>query len=119
MAQTSVDHPGTGRAAVLPRAEGTRSPSRLDSLVFGAQAADPRQRLRMVRYLMASASSLLVIGLYAAGYLFGFLPLHALASASGFVLLFVTLFFMVFRSGLNLRFHDASLTLPQILASVF
>ena len=89
--------------------------------MFGAHGEagkDRQQRFRMLRFLMASGSSLLVAGLFGAGYLFDFVPLHAVLSGSALVMAFVVLFFVLFRTGLNLRFPDPSLTLLQITASV-
>jgi signal transduction histidine kinase/DNA-binding response OmpR family regulator len=87
-------------------------------LVFGRYAADVRQRIRILRYFMASGSSLLVIALFAIGWLLGFLPGAAFATGSAMVLGVVAVFFIVFRAGLNLRSRDPSLTFVQILASV-
>jgi signal transduction histidine kinase/ActR/RegA family two-component response regulator len=87
-------------------------------LVLGPRVDDGRQRVRVARYLIASGSSLLVIGLFAAGWLFGFLSTLALATGAGLVLALIVIFYGLFRTGLNLRFRDPSLTLAQILASV-
>ena len=91
----------------------------LDWLLPGSHAGDRAQRVRMLRYLIASGSSLLVVCIFAVGWMLGFLPLHAFVAGGALVAACIVLFFLLFRTGLNLRFRDASLTLPQILASVF
>ncbi|HEX2829669.1 MAG TPA: response regulator [Burkholderiales bacterium] len=85
---------------------------------FGPHAADPRQRVRIVRLLIASGSSLLVVALFGLGYLLGFIPEAAFLTGSAMVLGSVALFYVVFRSGANLRFSDPSLTFAQIAVSV-
>jgi len=78
---------------------------------------DPQQRHRIRRWLMASATSAMAVGLFFAAHIFGGLPLHAFVNAALLTALFVVVFYVAFRSGLNKRFRDASLTKPQILAS--
>ena len=89
----------------------------IEGLVFG-EAGDNRQRMRMVRFLMGAASSLLIVALFGIGYAFDFLPLAAFTGASAMIAACVVGFFIMFRSRLNLRFADPSLTFPQIVASV-
>ena len=60
---------------------------------------------------------MLVVVLLLAAYLLGLLDLEAFATAALLIVGFIVLFYAVFRSGLNLRFSDPSLTLPQIVAS--
>ena len=80
--------------------------------------ADERQSLRLGRFLMAAATSLLVS---LALLLFAFLDLlpwrAAIEGTAGLVTL-MALFFVLFRSGLNLRFADPSLTTEQIGAAI-
>jgi diguanylate cyclase len=66
---------------------------------------------------MASGASGMVVMLLFAAYLLDLLNLRAFLTATAFVLVFVVLFYAIFRSDLNLRFRDPSLTLLQILAS--
>ena len=89
----------------------------LQALVFG-DTADRRQRMRMARFLMGAGSSVLIVALFGLGYALDFLPLKAFAGASAMIAICVAVFFVLFRSRLNLRFSDPSLTFPQILASV-
>ncbi len=67
--------------------------------------------------MMASGASMLVVVLFLAAYLLDLLDLEAFATAALLVVGFIVLFYAVFRSGLNLRFRDPSLTLAQIAAS--
>jgi len=55
--------------------------------------------------------------LFLAAYLLDLLDREAFATAALLTLGFVILFYAIFRSGLNLRFRDPSLTLPQIVSS--
>ena len=66
---------------------------------------------------MASGASGMVVMLLFAAYLLDLLDQRAFLTATSFVLGFVILFYVIFRSGLNLRFRDPSLTLLQIVAS--
>ena len=87
----------------------------LTNLIFPTR--DSKQSHRMRRWVMASSASAMVVVLFLAAYLLGLLALPAFLTASSLVLGCVMLFYAVFRSGLNLRFRDPSLTLAQILAS--
>jgi diguanylate cyclase (GGDEF)-like protein len=79
---------------------------------------DARQALRLKRYLMAASTSLLAaVALFICHWL-GLLPLRTAVGGAALIGLFVVLFFAVFRSGLNLRFRDPSLTGEMILAAV-
>jgi diguanylate cyclase (GGDEF)-like protein len=80
---------------------------------------DPRQALRIRRYLLASGFSLsylLVLGVY---YSQGIVAKQTLIEACVLVTALVALFYAVLRSGLNLRMRDPSLTAPQMLSAVF
>jgi diguanylate cyclase (GGDEF)-like protein len=87
----------------------------LISLLF--PSGDPRQLHRMKRWMMATAASMLVVALFFAAYLLHLLNLRAFATAALLTVGFIVLFYAIFRSGLNLRFRDPSLTMPQILSS--
>jgi signal transduction histidine kinase/ActR/RegA family two-component response regulator len=79
---------------------------------------DKAQAVRMRRYLMAAGASLMVIVLVALCWWQGILDLTPFLRASAAILFLLALFYLVFRTGLNLRFADPSLTLPQIVSSV-
>ena len=118
MQQNQAVPPGADRPAEDAPAPPGSTRSHVDSMLFGPHAADRRQRVRIVRFLMASASSFLVVLLFAAGNLLGFVPLHALLSGTALIVAFVVVFFALFHTGINLRFSDPSLTFPQIMSSV-
>lgn len=78
---------------------------------------DARQALRMRRYFLAVASSLTVLAFLTALHLGGYMELAGLQwSATGIFTLFVV-FYAMFRSGLNLKFHDPSLTAGQMVSA--
>ncbi|MBI1397175.1 MAG: response regulator [Betaproteobacteria bacterium] len=87
-------------------------------LAFGPYVRDRHQRVRILQLLIASASSVFAMGLFTAGWFLGYLPLHALFGSYAIVTACIVTFFLLFRTGLNLRFRDPSLTLQQISASV-
>jgi len=109
--------PAEARPAQTEPLGGRGADARLERLLFGRFADDRQQRVLIQRQLMASGSSLLVVGLYAAGCLLGYLPLHAFVTGSALVLGCVVVFFTAIRSGLSRGLHDPSLTVTQILAS--
>jgi len=85
---------------------------------YGLMPEDARQALGLRRFATAAGTALLMplillvaAALGLADYLAGWL---ALAIVAGFIALFYT----AFRSGLNLRFRDQSLTGEQILAAI-
>ena len=75
------------------------------------------QALRLQRHRMATATSLLVIVLLLAATLLGELPREAFVASTLAIAFWVLVFYGAFRSGLNQRFKDPSLTLPQMLAA--
>jgi len=80
-------------------------------------ADNPRQIHRIRRLFMAAGASAMVMALLFVSHRFGVLSLRAFVTAALLTLMFIIVFYGVFRSGLNLRFRDSSLTLLQILAS--
>ncbi len=79
---------------------------------------DERQALRIRRFLMAAGTSLLVcLALFAFSSL-GLLPLDASIQATAGIVALIALFYALFRTGLNLRFADPSLTTEQIGAAL-
>src|ERR1043166_4050674 len=108
--------PSSDTSPRIPAAAASRASTRVDSLVFGG--ADRLQRVRILRYLLGSGSSILVLGLFGAGALLGFLPYRALVVASTLVAGLIAVFLVAFRTDINLKSADPSLTAHQILASV-
>ncbi|HET9735704.1 MAG TPA: GGDEF domain-containing protein [Burkholderiales bacterium] len=85
------------------------------------QAALPdksRQALRLKRYLIGAGTSLLAAAALFIGYWLGLLPLNIAVGGAALIGFFVVLFYGLFRSELNLRFRDPSLTAQMILAAV-
>jgi len=72
----------------------------------------------MRRYQMAAGTSFMVIVLLYVAYLLDGLDWTGFVSGSALILFWVALFYVFFRTGLNLRFRDASLTLPQLSSSI-
>jgi diguanylate cyclase (GGDEF)-like protein len=85
---------------------------------FSISPAEDRQSLRLGRFLMAAGTSLLVS---LALLLFAFLdllPWRAAIEGTAGILTLIAVFFVLFRSGLNLRFADPSLTTEQVGAAI-
>lgn len=76
--------------------------------------ADERQALRIRRFLMAAGTSLLMCATLFACALLGLLPMRAAAEGTAGIVALIATFYLVFRSGLNLRFPDPSLTAELI-----
>lgn len=79
---------------------------------------DNAQALRMRRHLLAGAVSILYLLVLAVLYLQGSVRQEVLLEAAGLVLGLVAAFYLVFRSGFNLRFADPSLTAAQMMSAV-
>jgi diguanylate cyclase (GGDEF)-like protein len=115
---------GPHRGARLPAGSGAqrRSPGGQTN-AQGADAPSPaatgaRQRLRLRRFLFASGFSVLYALVLAIFHAVGRIGATTLAEACALVGAFVLLFFVLFGSGLNLRFRDPSLTVWQLAAAV-
>lgn len=90
----------------------------LSEAAVGLPARDERQSLRVGRFLMAAGTSLLVaLALWICAFL-GLLPWRAAIDGSIGIVALVVLFYALFRSGLNLRFGDPSLTTEQVGATI-
>jgi signal transduction histidine kinase/CheY-like chemotaxis protein len=79
---------------------------------------DGRQALRLRRYLMAAATSMMVIVLLYVAYLLGGLERAGFVRGTALILFWVALFYGLLRTGLNLKFRDASMTMPQLVSSI-
>jgi diguanylate cyclase (GGDEF)-like protein/PAS domain S-box-containing protein len=110
----------SSRTLALPRAADVRHDDQRDPLVESPRAQispafrDSKQALRMQRYFIAAGSSLLAIGIFLACAVQGALPRTAFLVATSLVLVAMAAFYAAFRSKLNLKFQDPSLTLPQM-----
>ena|SRR6266446_4215654 len=85
---------------------------------FAFFPTDRRQALRVQRFLMAAATSLLVCVVLFAAYLLGQLALQVAIAGTATIVALILLFYALFRSGLNLRFADPSLTAEQAAAAI-
>ena len=79
---------------------------------------DRQQQVRFRRYLIAAGTSMMVVLLLGVCVLAGVLAGRPFAIAAGVVLASMVVFYFVFRSGLNLRARDPSLTVPMMLAAI-
>ncbi len=79
---------------------------------------DAKQAHRIRRYLMGVGSSLLVLILMHVLYLRGDLDAAGYVWCASAMLFLFALFYVLFRSGLNRRAHDPSLTVPQVLSAI-
>ena len=77
-----------------------------------------RQRLRIRRFAFASVFSMLFVVVLTMFYTQDKIDRATLIQASVLVFAFIVAFFCLFRTGLNLRFSDPSLTGWQFLAAV-
>lgn len=78
---------------------------------------DREQRVRFARYLIAAATSLMMVVLLGLAYLLGLLTAGPFAIASGVTLAAIAGFYVLFRTGLNQRARDPSLTIPMMIAA--
>lgn len=79
---------------------------------------DPYQTLRITRNLMAAGTSLLVVTILCIYRNEGFIAATPFAVAVTLIATLVVVFFVAFRTGLNTRFADPSLTMAQIASAV-
>jgi len=79
---------------------------------------DPKQRVRLQRFLVAATNFAIctVVLLYAVST--GAVDRQAGAMLSVYMTTQSVLFYVLLRSGLNLRFPDPALTLPQIIVAI-
>src|SRR3954466_8456297 len=83
-----------------------------------AAAERDRQALRLRRYGMAAATSLMVIALLWIAYGFGDLTWRGVTHGTALILFWVALFFVLLRTGVNLRLRDPSMTVAQVSVSI-
>ena len=79
---------------------------------------DPVQAHRIRRYLIAAGTSVLVWVLLFLLYWEGYLRQTGLVHATGWMLFFFVLFYALFRSGLNLKVRDPSLTVEMMESAI-
>jgi signal transduction histidine kinase/ActR/RegA family two-component response regulator len=81
-------------------------------------SVNDRQALRMQRFQMAAGTSFMVIVLLYVAYLLDGLDRTGFIFGSALIAFWVGLFYILLRTGLNLKFRDPSLTLPQLSSSI-
>jgi diguanylate cyclase len=79
---------------------------------------DREQEIRFRRYLIAVATSLLMVFLLGVSVLEGALPRRPFAIAAGIALVSIVAFYFIIRTGLNRRARDPSLTVPMMVAAI-
>lgn len=92
-----------------------RPASKLSVWLF---STDPKQRLRIQRSLMAANVFLVCCALMGYAVWMGFMHADDVKALTGAIVANCLLWYGMLRSGLNLRFADPALTLPQILAAL-
>jgi diguanylate cyclase len=78
---------------------------------------DKRQRVRVQRLMLAAVASIASVGLALVVALAGYLSYPAVARFAVAAVVLIAAFYGVIRSGLNLRFAEPSLTVPQMIAA--
>ncbi|HTE16391.1 MAG TPA: ATP-binding protein [Burkholderiales bacterium] len=81
-------------------------------------SAESQQALRIRRFLIASATYVLAIAVMALGAWFDIWDVEVLVVYSVVVVCTNLVFYLIIRSGLNLRLADPSLTAPQIAVAI-
>lgn len=87
----------------------------LAALILGHER---KQQLRISRSLTAAFVFLACIGLQIYGYWHGLMEAQYVWRLSIVILVNVVFWYALLRSGLNLRFRDPALTLPQVLSAL-
>jgi diguanylate cyclase len=85
---------------------------------FSIFPADERQALRIGRFLMAAGTSLLFCLALGLSAFLELLAWRAAAVGIGGIVCLIALFYVLFRTGLNLRLSDPSLTTEQVGAAI-
>ncbi len=79
--------------------------------------SDPAQVVRFRRFLIAAATSLMLLALLAFYHFEGLLDLEPLLVTALGTLIAIAIFYALFRSGWNKRARDPSLTIPMMMAA--
>jgi diguanylate cyclase (GGDEF)-like protein len=85
---------------------------------FGFFPLDERQSLRVGRLLMATGTALLACLALALCAFLDLLPWRVAVQGTAGIVTLAVLFYLLFRTGLNLRFADPSLTTEQMGAAI-
>ena len=79
---------------------------------------DSQHHMHLRRSLMASAYALVVAGVIGGYAWVGYVPVEVCVRAAGAIVILIGMFLGVFRFGINRRFRDRSLTMPQCMAAI-
>jgi hypothetical protein len=79
---------------------------------------DPDQATRIRRFFLAFAAYILNAGISYAAYLWGMMKWQAIAGFIIIIPIINIVLYIIFRSGLNLKFSDPSLTIIQMCAGI-
>lgn len=79
---------------------------------------DPKQRLRTGRSLMAAFAFCICVMLQLYACWLGYVSWRGAELLAGLIVINVVFWYTMLRTGMNLRFQDPSLTLPQILSAL-
>ena len=79
---------------------------------------DAKQLLRLHRLYATAIASVCQVAIVIAGFLLGLVDPSVALTGAGAIISCMVAFYAIFRSGLNRRFHDPSLTEAQILSAV-
>jgi len=79
---------------------------------------DPHQAMRIRRFFSASAAYVLNVGLSYAAYVWGMMEWQAIAGFLIIIPVINIILYIIFRTGLNLKFPDPSLTIIQMCAAI-
>jgi diguanylate cyclase (GGDEF)-like protein len=90
----------------------------VEERVHGLIPDDPRQALRIRRYLMAAGTSMLAVASLFIAHRFGLLPWSAALEGTAMILILAVIFYLLFRFGLNRQFSDPSLTTEMIVCAI-
>jgi diguanylate cyclase (GGDEF)-like protein len=101
-----------------PSATGQRTPAASETSLAWLFTSDPKQRLRITRSLQSALVFLICVGLIIYCSLIGVMRPREGGILGSLIFISCTSFYLVLRFGLNLRFADPSLTLPQIMAAL-
>ena len=74
--------------------------------------------MRLRRFYMAAGTSVMVIALLAVAFQLGGLELEGLVWGAALIVFWVAVFYTLLRTGTNLRFRDASMTMAQLASSI-
>lgn len=85
---------------------------------FGFFPSDPAQRHRIRRYLLAAGASLATVALVFVAAWGGLLAYRAAFEYAAAIVAYIVFFYVLFRSGVNQRAADPSLTFHMVVASL-